>query len=143
MYGYTVLYHAGGTVGNPYTVSASIPTLECILHYSSIVSEHYLNMTGNFSAFLVSNTSLLYGCTVRTIGSQYCMYHHHCIDGQHCISVHYCMDDQGSVYGVLYGVSYMGCPIWYHSPSHTSHFSPPRWSISPCGQSRQACGQIR
>jgi len=64
MDGYTVLYLSGDTVADPYTILSSIPTPVCNLHYSSIVSEHDLNMTGNFPAFLLSNTSLLYGCTV-------------------------------------------------------------------------------
>jgi hypothetical protein len=64
MDGYTVLYLSGDTVADPYTILTRISTPVCNLHYSSIVSEHDLNMTGNYSVFLLSNTSLLYGCTV-------------------------------------------------------------------------------
>jgi len=80
MYGYTALYHLDDTDADPYHVSAPIPTPNRILHYSSIVSEHYPNTTGNFLRFLLSNTSLLYGCTVRVRDSRYCMYRHHCLD---------------------------------------------------------------
>ena len=62
MDGYTALYLCSDTVVDPYTISASIPTpvrairlASCDLHYSSIVSEHDLNMVGNLSVFLLSN----------------------------------------------------------------------------------------
>ena len=69
MYGYTALYHLDDTDADPYHVSGPIPTPNRILHYSPIVSEHNLNMTGNFLRFLLSNTSLLYGCTVLYVSS--------------------------------------------------------------------------